>query len=254
MADNVGIKISKPQFDARSAGDSDLVFSSSWPSLFQIGTYFQYLGGVSSATLTHDAGFAPFTLGWHLFTDGTTVMCFPNVSTTNISLVGGSPNPATFDFVDIVMYNVNLAEDKEYPLIREPSTVSGPYDNNFGIKLMKSAWAPFIDRYADDLNFYLLHSRAQSPMVLAVKTEASAVGQTITYRSPLNETSWVFGYVKQADGTYQVAPYYSQAYPKTTIDPISRTYSITWSGTDIGATLVILRDPMFSGTSIEATY
>ena len=58
---DLGIKISKPGFDAYSAGDADLVFSSGWPSLPI--AFETTLTEGDSLTVEHGLGFPPIVTG-----------------------------------------------------------------------------------------------------------------------------------------------------------------------------------------------
>jgi hypothetical protein len=264
---DVGIRLTKPRYDAKTAGDSDYIYNSAWPSLTQVipGFTTTAFNGTPGGTITHNLGFPYFALGWNVGTNITAVEVFPDISTTGCTFTNRGTNPPTYNFIHLKVYNVDLSVDIEYPFIRPSALPTGAYDADYGIKIPRrisfyTANSQVRDINSTDMRDFVVHSRCQSPLVMAVKTEQSAVAdptgtytKIIRYTTPTGVASWVFGYIKNSAGLYLYAPYFSQTYPKTNIETPT-TYSIGWSGTDIGATLVVLRDPMFAGTSINATY
>lgn len=242
MSSNEGIKITKPGHDIRTAGDIDLIFSSSWPNVTIAAEIDTTLSSVA-----HGLDFPPFTIGWNT-SGGLTQTVFPNVSSTLITTNTSFPNPLTYGTINYKCFNIDLSQDASYPFIL-PSASPNVYNSpNFGIKLTKDGK----NVNSSDLRDYILHSRCQSPQILTVKTASDPAGGTLSVPSGLGYTSWVFGYVKHS-GSYGYAPYHAQAYPVTVINNVTNTYSITYVAGD-SATLVILRDPMFSATKISASY
>lgn len=279
MSDNqsdVGFKIAKPFFNVNTAGDADLILNSSWPTL-QIAfeqtvpvlitstgaTTFTY-----SASVTHNLQFPPFTCAWGIYSDGTTerlVYIEKNTSsiaqfsiTNSIASVSGSGDTAQAAFnmtsVHFKCYNLDISKDVEYPFVKPPQQQTS-IDSDFGIKMVKEGKS--LD--SKDMRDYIIHSRCQSPLVLAVKTEKTAAedhfGGTVTYKSPYTYLSWVFGYMKSGS-TYRSVPSSAQSYPKLIIDPLSFTYSLQHlnaSGDD-GASIVVLRDPFFTTSDSRVAY
>lgn len=264
---DVGIRLTKPLFDANSAGDQDYIYNSAWPSLTQVipGFTTSAYQGTTGGPITHNLGSPFFALGWDVGTNITAVEVFPDITANSCIFTNRGINPSTYNFINLKIYNIDLSVDVEYPFIKPGTTPAGTYDADFGFKVAKRVSyytnnSQVRDIDSTDMRDFILHSRCQSPLVMAVKTEQSAVTDTsgtytkiIRYTTPTGAASWVFGYVKTAAGVYQYAPYFSQSYPKTNIESTT-TYSIGWTGTDVGATLVVLRDPMFAGTSISVSY
>lgn len=256
------LKIAKSGYDVKTAGDVDLAFSSQWPSLpiaAEINTN-QFAGNALIANPTvinipHNLGFPPFTIGWTVV-NGRSQTLFPDVDATNIYFNSSFPNPSTFGYCNFKCFNLDLTKDVDYPFALPPSPGrTGPVKSSKVFKLAK----PHKDISSTDLRDYLIHSRCQSPQILAVKIGNNSNGGTLSYTSPLGYTSWVFGYVKgntfggTRKGRYGFAPYHSQAYPVTKIDNSTNTYSISYVAGDI-AVLVILRDPMFGSTKLSVSY
>jgi len=247
MAD-YGVKVSKPLFDATNAPDNSLLFSSAWPSL-TIAVDKTFADG--SSTYTHALGFVPLAMFWST-TGGVTTRYFPSFSTAvNSSTIQIPTNSAT-TVVNMKLYNLDIGTDVDYPYTANAGVASSTYDTNYGIKYAKSGR----DINSTDLRNFIVHSRCQSPQVLAVKTQTSTTTDTVNYTSPNAYAAWVFGFIRKVTGDYYFAPYFQQSYPRTFITQVGDTYSysLQYSGTDTGASLVVLRDPFFTSTYVQANY
>jgi len=260
----VGLKISKPGYDANTTQGSNLVFDSSWPSLPI--AFEQKLTSAFPASVTHNLKFPPFACVWAYGPDPSGISAvaqrffFP-VDTTKLYLDTTNFTSQQLAFwitasnIKIRCFQLDLSTDIDY-ILAPGDTFNRPYDKNFGIKVVKQGK----DINSTDLRDFALHSRAQSPLILAVKTEktvptanvGTGIGTVVQYNSNLKYPAWVYGYVKQSTGKYVPAPYYSQAYPRTFTDGILSYIGFT--GTDTGATLVVLRDPMFAATQTTVQY
>lgn len=255
-----GIKISKPGFNVFEAADNELVFSSTWPTLAIIKEEtVPLIEGL--AQVKHDAGFPAFALAWYIENgvakkDGA-VMNAPNVDSENVYVDSFNAGHDSATHVHVKVYNVDLSEDIDYPLHRIDETTPTKYDRDYGFKVTKAGK----NIYSKKLEDYIIHSRCQAPSVLAVKTEQSAFpsgpAMRITYENPMNELTWAFGYVRSGTtGIYTNAPFASQAYPGMSVDPVNHTYIneyFTPFG-DNGATILVLRDPLFAPTTESVSY
>lgn len=240
-----------------------MVFDSSWPSLPI--AFETKLTSPFPADVTHNLKFASFACVWVYGLDasgiiGTQRFFFP-VDSTKLYLDTSNLTSQQLAFwttaggIKVRCFQLDLSTDIDYTL-SPGDTFNQAYDKNFGIKVVKQGK----DINSTDLRDFALHSRAQSPLILAVKTEktiptaniGTGIGNVIQYTSNLRYPVWVYGYAKQSTGKYVPAPYYSQAYPRTFTDGL--TSYIGYTGTDTGATLVILRDPMFAATSTTVQY
>lgn len=241
-----------------------MVFDSSWPSLPI--AFETTLPSSFPASVTHNLKFPPFSAVWAYGTDpsgtvGASRRFFFPVDATKLYLDTSSFSTQQLAFwnsavkIKVRCFQLDLSTDIDYTLA-PGDTFSSPYDPNFGVKVVKQ----FKDINSKDLRDFALHSRAQSPLILAVKTKktmpaaniGTGIGNVVQYKSNLKYPAWVYGYVKQSTGKYQPAPYYQQAYPRTFTDGI--TSYIGYTGTDTDATLVILRDPMFAATVTTVQY
>jgi hypothetical protein len=196
---DVGIKISKPGYGAQTAADANLVFSSSWPSL-AVGFTIQVAYSASAQAIPHGLKFPPFTMGWVIDTvleassytapSRGAMRLFPDVDATNIYIPGGLTYfQSTNSVIHLKAYNIDLSKDVDYPLLQNTNGFVGGYDPDFGIKLAKQNKTIT----SVDLRDYILHSRCQTPLIMAVKTQATMNPnnvQTIQYTNKLGYPSW----------------------------------------------------------------
>lgn len=275
---DVGIKISKPYYDAVRTQPQNLIFSSSWPSLpiakeidipdaTALSTYSVVTGG--RYAVPHGLGYPPLAFYWQLAdisgkagagnvwlravadADKTNVYISPPQSIQNVA--GVTPP------INIKCFAIDLRQDVDYPTPTGDNLPSA-YDPDYGIKVSK----PNKSVDSKDLRDFILHSRAQSPLILAVKTEQTSHPSnpaSIQYTNKSPYPVWVYGFARQLTSGvspiinadyFRYAPYYQQTFPKTNTDGFVST--ITFNPGANGATLVILRDPMFAATRETVQY
>lgn len=254
-----GLKISQPFYDAATAQDTDLIFSSSWPSMAAaFETTIDIPAGNFNFEVLHGLGFPPLTLTTIVSNGRSQRGEFPSVTKNRLHFYSSGGQR-----VNIKCFNVDLSVDKEYPELTGIPT-RRPYDPDYGIKIAKVGK----DINSTDLRDFVLHSRCQAPMILAVKTEASKVTytrsdgvimpDTVIYKYDRNYLTWIFGYGSfgndnNGDPEYFFAPQSSQSYPATFYDtPNLTAYVNTFGG--YPAALVVLRDPLFAPINAEVTY
>lgn len=269
---DVGIKISKANYDATRTSGQNLVFSSSWPSLpivfeitianaAQLSTY-NFSGGVYA--IPHGLKYPPLAFYWQPVTSSVTNGFLRDVASVDSTYIYvASPFALTSTVpvspINIKAFGIDLRVDADY-IFSPGDTFRSPYDSSYGIKVVKSNKS--IDSV--DLRDFILHSRAQSPLILTVKTEKTvnpANPTTIQYSSGLKYQTWVYGWVRQLiSGSTPVtnkdyflkAPYFSQSFPSTQTNGI--VSSINFGLFANGATLVVLRDPMFAPSQLTVQY
>jgi hypothetical protein len=171
--------------------------------------------------------------------------------------------------LNIKCFNLDLTQDIDY-ILAPGDSFNMAYDPNFGIKVVK----PNKDINSRDLRDFTVHSRAQSPLILAVKTQATVpaanvgtgIGSVVQYTNRTKNPVWVYGFIKIGStiatgygipvNSYIPAPYSSQAYPRTITDGFTSYIGYNDSGVnaDNGASLVILRDPMFAPNPVTVQY
>lgn len=253
-----GLKIAKAGFDVLTAPEQELLFNSSWPSLQIVHVKEYTLVGYSpNDVVAHEMPFVPLAIGF-VSTDSSSAVqdyngFFP-LSADETNLYPGRISPSiSSGTLKIVIFNVDITVDIEYPYT-ERSGVNKTYDSDYGVKLTKEN----SDIKSTDLRDYIAHSRCQSPLLLAVKTQetiptqnidAGAGTRTIQYNTGLDFVSYVFGFVRfSAEGIYTYAPYVSQSYPATYSDGFTSQLSLIDAAVDKGS-IVVLRSPMFSTTN-----
>ena len=264
-----GLKISQPFYDVTSAADDKMIFSSAWPTLpiaAETTLVSSSYGGTSDFTnaglsFSHNLGFVPFTITWAtVASTGKTYRYFSGPTTfqpvsfdkTNVYV-----NPSTdWSSIHVVCYNIDIATDVEYPYIKT-SGATALYDDSFGIKIAKDGK----DITSNDMRDFILHSRCQSPQVLAIKTlksPGSGALTTFSYTPTVSSPLWAFGYAGSSSGSYYWVAPYNQSPPKfVIIANTDGTYTYTISYLPAGVSflsLVILRDPMFSSNSLAVSY
>lgn len=276
----VGFKVSKPGYDANTASGANMVFNSSWPSL-PIVLSVTVTNTITSSTsanivIPHNLGYPPFAMAWAYGTDpiggsipSTGSRFIPMADSTNIYINGRNPPSPLYGNtvatkILVLVYAIDLSTDIDYTLA-PGATFNLPYDNSYGIKFVKAGK----DINSKDMRDFAIHSRCQSPLIQAVKTQATsntANTSTVQYTNKTKTPIWFYGFIKAAanglgfnlhvpDNTYCPAPYYSQAYPATFTDGIT-AYVTYLTGTfgDFGASLVVLRDPMFASNQVTVQY
>lgn len=267
---DVGLKISKPGYDARKTSGQNVVYNSSWPTLavaFETTITNPLTSGGATATVAHSLGFPPFTYVWAIGPDPsglTGAVCSrripvtADVDGTNVYLKVGGTSGIETDFLftatklNIKCFQLDLSKDIDY-ILAPGETFKTPYDNNFGFKVTKLNK----DVSSKDLRDYAIHSRCQGSLILAVKTQDTndpANPTTTQYTNKFSTPVWVYGYVRGTNGRYKWAALGGQAYPITKTDGFVTNLAYIGAAGDNGVTLVILRDPMFAPNAVLATY
>ena len=270
-AQNVGIKISQPGINAKIASPTQLIFNSSWPSLYVL---FQSTTPLAANDFTvhkvaHNLGFAPFVRLWMLDSNNNPIQnsfyysSYFAVDTQYVYFYFGSLVAIN---VYVECYNVDLSIDVDYPTLPYVSGLTG-YDNNYGIKIAKANKSATSKNPRD----FILHSRYRSPLIKAVKTEAtlnpantSGTQSVVQYTNLDGIPTWNYGFLHIKTnqptfpaGSYVYAPFYQQQYPITVTDGITtylRYQNSTNANPDLGVTLIILRDPLLTNNVVGATY
>lgn len=267
---DVGMKISKPGYDAKRTVGQNLVYNSSWPTLavaYETTITNPVTAPGPPTSIDHPLNFPPFTFVWAIGPDpsGLTgavasrrIPGCADVDSTKIYLKDGGLSGIETDFLytatklHIKCFQLDLSKDIDY-ILAPGETFKMPYDNNFGMKVAK----PNKTIDSTDLRDYTIHSRCQGPLVLAVKTQDTsdvANPLTVQYTNKFSTPVWVYGYVRGTNGKYRWAALGGQSYPITKTDGFISNLTYISAAGDNGVTLVILRDPMFAPNSVIATY
>jgi hypothetical protein len=260
MVDNAnseGIKISAPFYDVNTAGDINMIFSSSFPT---IAVGFQKTFTLAAADyqrpIAHGLPFPPLAMLYRADSGKgrQSLLDAPDVDGTNVYVTQWD-FPGTSRLVHLVCYAIDLSKTVDYPFIQQPQGQQSTYDPNYGIKLAKEGF----DVSDKDLRNFIIHSRTRSPLVLHQQAVADNVNSvTLRYTNPGGYQPWVFGYGGALIGStpvYTPAFVMSQAYPRLFIDPTTGEMSVSNNPGQGGlASLVVLRDPLFAGTQEQVTY
>lgn len=265
---DVGFKISKPNYSATNASPQNLLFSSSWPSLavafsLALPNTNAYVNGSAGCPVPHGLNYPPLAFTWNNASNFTGSAASPTSYARTVCHVDNTyiyVSPSTTP-IFIVAYAIDLRKDIDYTTY-PGSNMTAPYDPNYGIKLVK----PGKNINSKNMRDFILHSRCQSPLIQAVKTEATANPANtgvVQYTNHDPYPKWFYGFARAVtpNGTpfsdndfFQYAPYWNQAYPKMTTDGFTSTINTSNGLASKGATIVVLRDPMFAPTATTIQY
>ena len=262
-----GIKISAPGFDANICPDYDLLFNSSWVSLqllkeltqTVVATFDGTFWNFPTVTLTHNLGFYAFADVWETNNSNDvglikTMRMNSKLSIGNNSVIWtgdtfitGQPNNIT---INIKVYNLDISQQMAYNYI-QPPVIQNKYDPSFGMKITKYGKSTS----SNDMRDYILHTRAQSPAILAILTQDNVDSNgLISFTNQQNYTNWVYGYYKNSHTNYyQLIPQQSQAYPSYNFTN-GNTYTAAYLGGGDKISLVVFRDPLLVPKQVQATY
>lgn len=167
---NIGIKVSQAGKDVEDAGDSELMFSSSWPIpkiLFQ-GRIRSYTTVNPQPIINHNLGYVPMFIPYD--SNDTIVEIFREIiSVDKNNIYYSSPGgiPGAFD-IGLYIFDVDIEKNFQAPNIDTGTSSSTGVDRNFGIKLSKIGK----DFDSDDLRDFIIHSSTRTPMIHAVSNGA----------------------------------------------------------------------------------
>lgn len=250
------LQIALPGFDVRNCPDWAYLFNGLWPNL---AIAFEKTVTVSGGmTIPHNLGFPPVAMAW--MTQGGVSygrLSSLEVDQTNIYLLSVT---GTFT---VRCYNIDVSKEASYPL-PQSANAKLPYNNQFGGKFVKSGRAIT----SNNLNDFVIHTRAQSPAVLDVATQSgkyflqsqarhywpygaipSAPGwDLIVYPLQTSYLPWYVGALNLGANAYELA-FGQQVYFDNTTNSLVVNITATGAGS-----LIILRDPLFYPNVISAVY
>jgi len=259
-----GIFITQIGASVPTAADYQFVFNSDWPSLQ---TAFEKTvvvpAGGAVVTVLHRLGFFPLTFVF--LTQNNQFVGRADIGNTDVACFIGKQglyltnnNVSSSYTANIKCYNLDLQKPHDYTLPKFPA-VNQPYDPTVGIKVAKYGK----DIHSTDLRDFILHSRAQSPALLSVVTERSAVTsplggglERISYTNPAGYIPWIGGYIGNNGTIYESLVYnaagFSVQSPGLTINPPATT--LDFNPATGGATLIILRDPLILPNPVSVNF
>lgn len=257
---DVGIKLSQPFFDAETASDKDLYFSSSFPLLkeektgvFNINS-LPHSGGLVSV-YQHKLGYFPFfviqddqgkmRLGTEWQVDNFALYFLD--SSSLFPPTGGTGN-FRWTIYRLDIFDPFEASDKE-----DGAVSSTVYDPNFGFKFAKAGAS--ID--SDDLRDFTLHSRGRSPLLNVVNVkdwQQGAASESHAYTSTLPYNPLAFAFVQQrgVPRAYNMQNG-GQATPRLT--RADKTITVNSAGNSTQrSSIMTFKDPFLSPNVIQVTY
>lgn len=221
---DTGIKIALPGYDARTAPDYNLSFSSNWP-MEQItqtishtvtsadisNTDPAFSSPTATITLTHNMGFYAFADVWIYKQDSNfggvvaerlnsrqlySIYFGKNtiklVTATSILVIGDSNtiyDMAVGDVISVKVYSFDFTTAFSYAAILPP-VGKAEYDPHIGIKIVR----PGRNIDSVDLRDFIIHSKGSAPQILTIQTlenanvyytvSGSSTKETVTYQIP----------------------------------------------------------------------
>lgn len=219
-----GVKIALPGYDARTAPDYNLSFSSNWP-MEQItqtishtvtsadisNTDPAFSSPTATITLTHNMGYYAFADVWIYKNDSNfggvvaerlnsrqlySIYFGKNtiklVTATSILVIGDQYtvyDMAVGDIISVKVYSFDFTQAFSYAAILPP-VGKAPYDPHIGIKIVR----PGRNIDSTDLRDFIIHSKGSAPQILTVQTlenanvyytvSGSSTKETVTYQIP----------------------------------------------------------------------
>lgn len=246
------IRVCQPGWDVRNCPDWAYLFNSDWPSLaIAFETTIPNPG--AGTTINHNLGYPPLVMVWNnvsgTLSYGRQAAGFTVTPTTVV--VSGVSQATT---LTVVCFNVDISKEQLYPL-PQSAQQKLPYNQQFGMKVVKPNGNRLI--YSNNLNDFVIHTRAQSPAVLAVATQR---GQFFTNSNPGSTLTgpWLVFPLKTSyiPWAYTATSSGSNTYTFTTVNSlqvINNQLVYSMNGSTIGS-LIVLRDPLFYPNTVKVTF
>lgn len=250
MSSNPLVTVAAPGWDARTAPDWALVYSNQWPSL-TIGYETTIQGPTTAITsFTHSLPYPPLTLGYITSDNisygrsGFGITVSPQVGIVSAGLLINQS-------LTIRCYTVDISNDINFTLLQSASAKFGA-DLTTSIKVVKSGR----NIGSQDLNDFILNSQAQTPAVLTIATEKGQYynkDATISENAivvPLQTTyiPWVLGALLTDISTKTYQFFSINAFS------VSNKHLILDLESNVGGSLIILRDPLFYPNIVRVVY
>lgn len=246
------IKVCQPGFDVNTCPDWAYLFNSDWPSLAIV--YEKVVTATSTHTdFKHNLPYPPLTMVYDA--SSTSYGRLNQVEITNTYVIIEEPGTWL-----IRCYNVDISKDVNYPL-PQAAQAKLPYDKNFGFKQVKNGR----QIASNNLNDFIIHTRAQSPAVLTVATQNGQYyeatggppygpypsgGPAIVYPLQTDYIPFFVAYSEIDAGYWIQITTEDITYDSTN----HKLIVITGNALYNGASLIVLRDPLFYPNVLEVTY
>lgn len=257
------VKVAQPGYDVKTTGDENLVYSSEWPLLpiYQQGPVTVKDVSKSQILMIHDLTFNP--LYWF----------FSNATITGWEGLGPSKNERRAEFFGPIsggsigintnqllytppvggvsgslnlycyIFALDLAVQYNAPIINI-GDIRGASDPSFVFKLAKEGR----DINSHNLDDFIIHSRARSPLVHSVNPSVGVV-KNLVINHNLGYLPMFFGYIK-SNGYYVQIPTGQGGSSSFLSDENNITFNDT-GGKEIS--IVVLKDPFNTEYSRKVT-
>lgn len=252
------LQIAQLGYDTRNCPDWAYLFNSNWPNL-AIAYETTVTATGFDTVVAHNLGFPPLVMAWYTA---------QNVSWGRMPGSDLEVDPQNINiFADgqftLRAYNIDISKEATYAL-PQGANAKLPYNNQFGAKIIKNNR----NIQSNNLNDFVLHTRAQSPAVLDVATQSGKYYLTssarhywpygnippggwnlIVYPLQTSYIPWSIGAIGLGGGSYQLSNGSGVYFDASTN---SLVVNITESG-GIGS-LIVLRDPLFYPNVTQVVY
>lgn len=278
---NYGMKIAMPGFDARTAGDNDLLFNSSFPilqikilahlgsnsadvrDLPHAGEYCGEKNGFHLARWYHGLGYPPFFIV--LDKKGSQITNYYSVDEQFVYL--NKEDIRRSDEV-VLVCPIDVTQDIEYPYTARPLQIDDYIRNKIGNYGFKSVEHGNIED--NDFNNYGINVRLQSQMLMAIKTDKTLIDKPTTpgalwwidYLIPKGMSvddciAYCMYKIKNPSTgleTWTHSAQYSQQSPSIRINREENKLSVTTDAHILATSLIVTRLPMVAAHKTESVF
>jgi len=275
------MKIAMPGFDARTAGDNELLFNSSFPilqikMLARLGSNSadvrdlphagQYCGehnGLHLARWYHGLGYPPF----FIVLDKKSTQITDHYSVDDQFIYLNRQDIRRND-EKVLICPIDVTQDIEYPYTARPLQIDDYIRNKIGNYGFKSVEHGNIED--KDFNNYGINIRLQSQMLMAIKTDKTLIDKPSTpgalwridYNIPKGMTvddciAYCMYKIKNPFTgleTWTHSAQYSQQSPSIRINREENKLSVTTDGHVLATSLIVTRLPMVAAHKTESVF
>jgi hypothetical protein len=195
MANDYGVKVSRPGADVLSSADTLLVYSSSWPVLKIHKTGLVDVPGQGEVSVPHSLGYYPVAIVFAHLSSGNTsriAMYSLSCSTSNIIIENYRHSTVTYRYI---IFRQNLEEPFRAPILRGTSSI-GDFGTDYGIK----ATVPDASVNSSDPRLFSMHSGYTSPLIHMVDNGVASAGGPFGYQKIVSHG---LGYIPTALSFYK---------------------------------------------------
>jgi hypothetical protein len=258
---NLGIKLSQPFVDVKTAEDKDLILSSSFPMLKELATGVVNTNGYAHAgalipIYEHKLGYYPFFL---VFDDESKMRVSnewqvdQNTLYFNDSGIVFPPTAGSGNFRWVV-YRLPVFTPFKSSVTDAQTTNVSEYRPDYGLKVVKEGR----DINSNDLRDFTIHSKGRSPLVDEVNVKDWAPGSdltdhTVTPNLPYNPIA--FGFTLNRTGTLTTFNMQNGGQAPPVLKRINSRLIIQSTGNITQkSSIIVFKDPFLSTTTLEVRY